>query len=166
MRQRFSRRLGLNFLALSLLIGLGVSACDNHGNEQADPETLPEMTVYKTPDCGCCSLWVDHVADAGFDVTANDVSHQELNQLKEEAGLPFSLGSCHTAFVGDYVIEGHIPAEDIKRLLEEQPDILGIAVPGMPIGSPGMEMGERQDPYEVVSFDKSGETAVFSRHQQ
>ncbi|MEA5444596.1 DUF411 domain-containing protein [Gammaproteobacteria bacterium AB-CW1] len=146
---------------LSLLLILSLAAC---GQEPAAESN--EMLVYKTPQCGCCSVWVDYIEEAGFEVEARDVSHQELNEIKREAGLPFSLGSCHTAFVDGYVVEGHVPAEQVHRLLEERPDILGIAVAGMPIGSPGMEMGDRKDPYEVLTFNDEGESEVFARYHQ
>jgi hypothetical protein len=120
----------------------------------------PEVIVYKSPTCGCCGKWVDHMREAGFEVTTTDVD--DVTPIKRKYGLPPGLGSCHTAVVGGYVVEGHVPAEEVKRLLEEQPDVAGIAVPGMPIGSPGMEQGDRVDSYEIVTFDKDGNTTVFA----
>jgi hypothetical protein len=133
---------------------------------QAGASAKPAMTVYLTPTCGCCGQWVDYVEREGFDVTAREVDQAELNSIKEEAGLDWGLASCHTAFVGDYVVEGHVPAREIRRLLDEQPAIAGISVPGMPIGSPGMEMGDRLDPYDVVAFTRDGSTEVFARYHQ
>lgn len=108
------------------------------------------MTVYKSETCGCCDDWIDHVRDAGIQVEAVDLIH--LNSKKQELGMPPQLASCHTAVIDGYLIEGHVPAADIKRLLGERPKITGLAVPGMPHGSPGMETG-RVDPYQVLSFD-------------
>lgn len=126
-----------------------------------------EMVVYKTPDCGCCDDWIDHMDEAGFPVTGRDITHAELNDRKRESGLPPGHASCHTAFIDDYVIEGHVPARDVRRLLEERPDgVVGLTVPGMPVGSPGMEYGDRQDPYDVLSFREDGTTDVFASYHQ
>ena len=120
-----------------------------------------EITVYKSPNCGCCSKWVDHLRGAGFKVTTND--RMEMNSIKLSSGVKSELRSCHTALVGGYVIEGHVPANDIKRLLQEHPDVTGLAVPGMPMGSPGME-GHYKDNYDVLTFKRNGETSVFTRY--
>jgi hypothetical protein len=120
------------------------------------------VTVFKDPNCGCCKSWVDHLRKHGFAVTAKDTS--DINGPKRTARVPERLYSCHTAFVGGYVVEGHIPAEDIQRLLAEKPRIAGIAVPGMPAGSPGMEMGNRKDKYDVIAFNRDGTTRVFVSH--
>ena len=130
----------------------------NSGNANAK---APTMTVYKDPNCGCCKLWVDHVRAAGFTVTVRDTA--DMGAVKASFGVPASLHSCHTARIGPYTIEGHVPAELITRLLAEQPVGRGLAVPGMPVGSPGMEMGDRKDPYEVVLFDKTGSSRVYAR---
>lgn len=122
----------------------------------------PEVTVYKSPTCGCCGKWVDHLKADGFSVTVHDL--QSVEPLKQRYGVPRNLASCHTATVGGYVIEGHVPAADIKRLLAEKPKVKGLAVPGMPVGSPGMEQGNVKEPYDVVSFDESGRTAVYAKH--
>ena len=122
------------------------------------------MTVYKTATCGCCGAWVTHVREAGFDVTVREVTQAELYERKRELGLDRALAACHTALVGGYIVEGHVPAGDIRRLLAERPDIAGIAVPGMPLGSPGMEYGDRQDPYNVIAFREDGAMRVFARH--
>jgi hypothetical protein len=120
-----------------------------------------EISVYKTPWCGCCNAWADHLRDNGFSVTVTDM--EDLAPLKAEQGVPVALQSCHTAIVDGYTIEGHVPASDIARLLVERPDADGLAVPGMPIGSPGMEQGDQRDPYSVILFGDGGES-VFSRH--
>ena len=119
-----------------------------------------KIVVYKTPTCGCCSKWVDHLREAGFEVEANDLN--DLSSIKNHYGVQRALSSCHTAIVEGYVVEGHVPAEHVARLLEERPDVAGITVPGMPIGSPGME-GPNPQPYDVLSFDKEGHTEVFAR---
>jgi len=119
------------------------------------------MTVYKTPTCGCCAKWVDHMKAAGFDVKVQDMD--DLTEIKQASGVPVRLRSCHTAVVGNYVVEGHVPADVVKKLLAEKPKTTGIAVPGMPVGSPGMEMGSEKAPYEVVTFDKTGKTTVFAK---
>ena len=124
------------------------------------------MTVYKTATCGCCADWVEHVRAAGFEVTVADVSQAELIQRKRELGIDPRLGSCHTALVGGYIVEGHVPAADIRRLLAERPPVAGIAVPGMPLGSPGMDYGGRRDPYNVIAFDDAGGLRIFSRYGQ
>ena len=126
---------------------------------QAQTAAATKMKVYKSPYCGCCSLWVDHMREAGFVVETENT--MELNAVKAEAGLPPQLQSCHTALVGDYVFEGHIPAEVIARFLSEAPDARGLAVPGMPVGSPGMEVGNRVDPYDIILFDAEGKTSVY-----
>jgi hypothetical protein len=118
--------------------------------------------VYKSPTCGCCTDWVEHMESNGFDVEVTDTHN--MNRVKMEAGLSPNLASCHTAFVGDYVIEGHVPASDIQRLLADAPKARGLAVPGMPAGSPGMEMGDRKDHYQVLMFNDNGQTKVFSEH--
>jgi hypothetical protein len=119
-----------------------------------------EVHVYKTPRCGCCTKWMDHLRAAGFAVRGTDVA--DLAPIKLENGLPHGLASCHTAFVGGYLVEGHVPASDVRRLLRERPKVAGLAVPEMPIGSPGME-GPSPEPYEVYSFGPGG-VKVFSRH--
>ncbi len=125
-------------------------------------EGLPDIHVYKSPTCGCCTDWVDHLKENGFEVEVTETNN--LNPIKIDAGLTPSLASCHTAFVGDYVIEGHVPANDIRRLISEAPKAKGLAVPGMPAGSPGMEMGDHKDHYQVLMFNESGQTRVFSEH--
>jgi hypothetical protein len=118
------------------------------------------ITVYKTPTCGCCKAWVKHLEANGFKVTAHDL--ESLEETKRTMNVPDKLQSCHTGLVGRYVIEGHVPADLIKKLLVEKPAILGLAVPGMPSGSPGME-GGRKDSYDVIAFERNGKTRVYAR---
>jgi hypothetical protein len=126
----------------------------------AQPPTYP-VTVYKSPTCGCCSKWNDHLRANGFIVTSKDLP--DVNPLKDQHGVPAQTRSCHTALVGGYVVEGHVPADVIKKLLRERPPVLGIAAPGMPAGSPGMEMPDgRKDAYQIVAFDKQGKTSVYA----
>lgn len=123
---------------------------------------LPEATMYKDPNCGCCSKWAEHMREAGF--TVKEMPSREMARIKAQLGVPEALGSCHTAQVGKYVIEGHVPAADVKRLLAEQPaGARGLSAPGMPMGSPGME-GGIPDRYDVVQFNGDGGEAVFARH--
>jgi len=121
-----------------------------------------DIVVYKSPTCGCCSAWVDHLNENGFTVRSHN--KQNIDQVKNMMGVPKNLRSCHTAKVGGYLIEGHVPAESIKRMLTEKPQIQGLAVPGMPMGSPGME-GPRIDPYDVVSFGGDGLQVYESKNQ-
>lgn len=120
-----------------------------------------EVTVYKSPSCGCCKKWISHLRNNGFDVVAKDVGN--VNRIKSQLGIQPKLASCHTAIVDGYLVEGHVPAADIRRLLKNKPDIKGLTVPGMPMGSPGME-GPRKDKYEVLSIGHDGKTKVYSKH--
>jgi len=120
------------------------------------------IVVYKDPNCGCCKSWIEHLRKHGFDVAVRDTS--DVSGAKRTGRVPERLASCHTAFVNGYVVEGHVPAADIQRLLREKPKVAGIAVPGMPAGSPGMEMGGRADRFDVVAFTRDGRTTVFATH--
>ena len=123
----------------------------------------PVITVYKSPSCGCCKGWVEHVKAAGYKVDVHDVAN--VNPLKDDAGVPADARSCHTAIVDGYALEGHVPASDIARLLKERPAIAGLAVPGMPVGSPGMEVpGQPADKYDVMAFKADGSTEVYASH--
>ena len=121
----------------------------------------PVITVYKDPSCGCCKSWIEHLIKHGYRVDAKD-SH-EMTEIKRSLGVPEALTSCHTAVVNGYLIEGHVPAADIARLLKTKPKVAGLAVPGMPMGSPGME-GPRTQKYDVLSFDKAGKTKIFASY--
>ena len=123
----------------------------------------PTITVYKDPSCGCCTKWVEHLRAAGLKPAVRDRS--DMDALKDSLGVPAALRSCHTAVAGKFVIEGHVPAADLKRLVARAPKgVLGIAVPDMPAGAPGMEMPGRRDRYDVIAFASNGTTSVFARH--
>ncbi len=120
------------------------------------------LTVYRSPNCGCCHEWADYMKKNGFDVQIRNVP--DVLPYEQKLGVPQAMSSCHVATVGGYAIEGHVPAGDVKRLLKERPKATGIAVPGMPQGSPGMEQGRAADRYETLLFDASGKYTVFARH--
>lgn len=149
-----------------LILGLVLTGCQ-------PPAPLPEpgpavaaagprMTVYKSPSCGCCTAWAERMQVAGFAVST--VDDNNMTAVKERAGIPYGMGSCHTAEVGGYVIEGHVPAQDIQRLLREKPRARGLTVPGMPTGSPGMEQGSRVEPYTVFLIREDGTTEAWAEH--
>ena len=153
----------LVLLITLLLILTACSLAGSPSNETA--KGLPVVTVYKSPTCGCCGKWVDHLRANGFKVKVQEVSN--IMETKQQYGVPEVLTSCHTAIVGDYIVEGHVPAKEVKRLLSEQPDIAGLAVPGMPVGSPGMEVpGAAPQPYNVIAFDRAGNTRVFAEYAE
>lgn len=120
------------------------------------------IVAYRNPGCGCCEKWAEQLKAAGFDVRMQD--DPDLSGRRAAAGVPDDLAGCHTAFMGDYVIEGHVPLADVQRLLTGKPQIKGIAVAGMPMGSPGMEMGESRDAYDVVAFDLDGTRSIFASY--
>ena len=127
------------------------------------PADAPTVMVYKAPTCGCCEGWVEHLRENGWEVTVED--RNDIDQIKNLLGIPVQLRSCHTAEIGNYLVEGHVPASDIRRLLEEGPRVAGLSAPGMPIGSPGMEVpGREPQPYDVLAFDGDGRTTVFASH--
>jgi len=139
------------------------STTTEKASEISDAQPLPVVTVYKSATCGCCSAWIDHMKESGFTVQAHDTD--DLNQFKTKAKLGPGLGSCHTAFVGDYAIEGHVPADDVKRLLNERPNISGLAAPGMPAHSPGMApKGSKPSGYDVISFKDGDTVGVFTKY--
>ncbi|MDZ7754504.1 MAG: DUF411 domain-containing protein [Gammaproteobacteria bacterium] len=149
------------FLTPLLLLVLAVIATPGCSDLQS-AEALPPITVYRHPSCGCCSLWMRHLKANGFEVQAEKVLDMEHGF--DRFNIPRQLEACHTAVVDGYLIEGHVPAADVMRLLEERPDVRGLAVPGMPIGSPGME-GPNPEAYQVLSFDKHGVVREFSYHE-
>ena len=146
----------------------GASVADVAVAEHTSPAATaakPTMQVYKSATCGCCKEWVTHIKAAGFDTEVIDLDEDALQARKAKLGVGPRLQSCHTAVVNGYVIEGHVPAEDILRMLKEKPAIVGLAAPGMPRGAPGMEMpGGSKDAYNVVAFEKGGATRIFARH--
>ena len=134
-------------------------------SSQQSGSAWPTLDVYKDPNCGCCSKWVEYLRQHDFTVRVTDTD--DLGAVKAAHGVPPQVESCHTALVGGYVVEGHVPAADIVRLLQERPAIAGIGVAGMPIGSPGMEVpGMEAQPYDVVAFDEDARSHVFARHDQ
>ena len=120
------------------------------------------LTVYKSASCGCCAKWVEHVQKHGL--SAKVVNVDDIMAVKAKAGIPEKLASCHTSMVNGYVVEGHVPAADIKKLLAAKPKAIGIAVPGMPMGSPGMEHGDHRQPYKTLLIKADGTTSTFAQH--
>lgn len=156
-------------LCLPLALALGARAAatpPDAGRVAHSPVATPSLLpveMHKHPSCGCCGLWAAHLREAGF--TVSEHHHQDMAAVKDAHGVPMPLASCHTAKVGDYFVEGHVPAADIARLLAERPDARGLAVPGMPIGSPGMEHPDgHAEPYRVLLVLRDGSTREFSRH--
>jgi len=147
--------LGASFLALTLTTGAATPS-----RVGADPKQ-PVITVYKDASCGCCKSWIEHLIKHGYRVDAKD--SPDMTEIKRSLGVPEGLTACHTAVVNGYLIEGHVPAADIARLLKTKPKVAGLAVPGMPMGSPGME-GLRTQHYQVLSFDKAGKTRIFASY--
>lgn len=148
---RLWSRVTLGIVVVGTLSGVALTA----------RQAAPSVVVYKTPTCGCCTKWVEHLEANGFRVMAQN--RDDLTPIRRQHGIPPRLTSCHTALVGSYVVEGHVPAADVKRLLADKPAIKGIAVPGMPIGSPGME-GPTPQRYETIAFTADGQLSVFARH--
>lgn len=150
-----NRRLLLGF---ALLAGMGGTAC-------AGTPPVRNLTVFKTPTCPCCDGWVTHMREAGFTTTVTVLS--DLRPVRSSRGLPDALASCHTGLIGGYLIEGHVPAPDVIRLLDERPAAIGLAVPAMPLGSPGMETPQgHRDAYDTLLVLPSGASRVFARHNQ
>ncbi|MCC7546952.1 MAG: DUF411 domain-containing protein [Burkholderiales bacterium] len=146
------------FLATTLL----ASTIAWQGSALSADNALPTVTVYKTPSCGCCEKWIQHLREAGFPVEAHDRGN--LDRVRSQLGVPRSMAGCHTAQVGGYAVEGHVPAAQIQRLLAEKPEVVGISVPGMPVGSPGME-GEGGHEYRVMAWRRDGGSSVYSVEQ-
>ena len=168
---------GRTALAVAALLSSACGSCgqDNSGSRDGRPANPPavasasavapastdSLVVYKSPTCGCCEKWVQHMRDAGFRVIVHDTV--DATPIKTKAGVTEHLASCHTAFVGGYTVEGHVPATDVQRLLRERPAIAGLAAPGMPSSAPGMDMGHR--PYEVRAFRADGSSELYATHQ-
>jgi hypothetical protein len=147
-------------LGLTLTLPVGVVAQRASDNKPAGSPAAQAITVYKTATCGCCTKWVDHLKAAGFNPTVHVVN--DMSQSPITKRVPDSLRSCHTATLEGYLVEGHVPADVIKQLLKDRPKVEGIAVPGMPSGSPGME-SPNPEPYQVIAFDAAGKTTVFAK---
>ncbi|MGB6924241.1 MAG: DUF411 domain-containing protein [Methyloceanibacter sp.] len=149
-------------MALRTLLGLALALL--WAAPAAADSSTPPIEVWKSATCECCVNWVKHLEANGFEVKVNGANSGTLAALKRQAGIPDKLASCHTAKIDGYVIEGHVPGSDIKRLVAERPEAIGLAVPGMPIGSPGMEQGAVTEPYDVLLVKKDGTTEVFAKH--
>ncbi|GIT87354.1 DUF411 domain-containing protein [Roseobacter sp. OBYS 0001] len=147
------------FIFSSLASGLGAGMLASPARAMS-----ARIEVFKSPTCGCCTAWVEHMTQAGFEVETRDVDQETLWSMKARAGVTPELSSCHTAFIAGYFIEGHVPGTDVQRLLSQRPDALGLTVPGMPLGSPGMEMGNQRDAYDTLLVLPNGMTEVFARH--
>ncbi|TAM11933.1 MAG: DUF411 domain-containing protein [Nevskiaceae bacterium] len=147
----------MNFRILLTAVVVLLAACGS-----SPPGNQPTVEVWKSPTCNCCSKWIEYLRKEGFKVVAHNET--AMNPLKAKLGVPPSLASCHTGVVNGYVIEGHVPAQDIRKLLADKPAARGLAVPGMPIGSPGMEQGERRDAYETVLIGSDGSATMFAEH--
>lgn len=148
----------LAIVAISL-----VAACTEKPTGPIEPKTeqIIQMEVFKQASCGCCGTWIDHIESAGFEVRATNL--EDLNAIKDQFGIQPRYQSCHTGVVDGYIFEGHIPASLVQRFLEEKPGgAIGLAVPGMPVGSPGMEMGERFDSYDVLLLQSDGSSEVYA----
>jgi hypothetical protein len=145
----------MNPVRFLFAVGLALAAA------AASAEPLPEVVMHKDPNCGCCGKWAEHLEANGFKVKT--VLERDMQSVKSRFGVPQRLASCHTAKVGGYIIEGHVPASAIKRLLREKPAVTGLSAPGMPPGSPGMEVPGQKDPYDVVSFDGAGRSRIYER---
>jgi len=162
-------------LGLSGLLLVACSNADDQSNTvgkanpavtaagQASEQAKPKVVMYKPPTCDCCTGWADHLRQGGFTVAIE--KREDMDAIKTKFGVSKKLASCHTAIVDGYVIEGHVPAADIERLLKERPDIVGLTAPGMPMKSPGMQtVGQQPKGYDVLAFDKNGKTTVFHRY--
>ena len=153
-------RYSISVVLMAALVSIGGSALA----QRAASGAAPMVQVYKSPTCGCCANWVKHLQQHGFRTQVTDM--ENVADIKAQRGVPARAQSCHTAVVDGYVIEGHVPATDVQRLLKERPAVLGLAVPGMPIGSPGMEVPNmKPQPYDVLAFDKQGQLRVFASHK-
>ena len=163
--------------SIAIFIMVGIFYCVPFTGNQAqaiastwDKETASllssskEVTVYRSPYCGCCEDWVKHMQKHGFQIK-DDIKTENMEAIKQEYQVPSQLESCHTAIIDGYVMEGHVPADDIKRFVAQSSKQIGLSVPGMVSGSPGMEMGNKKDPFPVVSFDNNGETQIFKEYR-
>jgi hypothetical protein len=148
----------IHFLVFALLLSAGFAWA-----EDAQVEERVDIVVYRSPTCSCCKKWVEHLKQNNFNV--EDIVSDDVQAIKNKYGITREMASCHTAIVNGYVVEGHVPAYDIRTLLKNKPDVVGIAVPGMPGGTPGMEMGGKKDAYQVISFDKKNQHQVFNSYR-
>lgn len=146
--------------AIRIVLWIFITGIFGSAGQAADEPVA--ITVYRSPTCGCCGKWIDHLKENNFDV--KDIVSDEMDAIKARHGIPKEMASCHTAIVDGYVVEGHVPASDITNMLKTRPKVAGLAVPDMVTGSPGMEMGGRVDPYDVMSFDKENHFQIFHRY--
>lgn len=150
---------------LCLLVAFTQTACAEGGvwDKPSQPlQTHKEMTVYRSPTCGCCEKWIAHMQKQGF--TVKEIQSEDMDAVKQKLGVQAKLQSCHTAVVDGYVVEGHVPAGDVKKLLKAKPQAAGLAAPGMPMGSPGMEVGDIKPDFKVLLFDKQGNAKTFNTY--
>lgn len=151
-----------SFVGQAAGLGLALAGGKSLWAAIAGPRPDPTMTIYMSPTCGCCGKWVDHVKAAGFKTVVHE--EPDMDTVKESLGVPRDLRSCHTAQVGKYLIEGHVPADDIRKLLAQQPKAAGLAAPGMPASSPGMAVaGQPHEPFDVLLFRRDGTSEVFAK---
>ncbi len=158
----------MNYFSIFLVLIIQISQPLSAANYDWDMATehhhgTQEIKVYRSPTCNCCHKWINHLEKHEFNVI--DMITPDMASIKDAVKLPKQLASCHTAIIDGYIIEGHVPADDIKRLLMNKPDIAGLSVPQMPVGTPGMEMGERKDDFVVLSFSKDGNISIFNQYQ-
>lgn len=155
----------LAYASVVILIGAGAIfyIINDYYNRQEAKNQLTEVVMYKNPGCQCCTKWAKYMEHHGFAVTVRP--SRQMPAIKAEKGVPYQLASCHTAIIDGYVVEGHVPIQEIERLLTERPDAIGIAVPGMPQGAPGMITGKR-DPYQVILFKEDGSQTVYASYNQ
>ncbi|GFE68969.1 DUF411 domain-containing protein [Chroococcus sp. FPU101] len=161
-------KLGYLIVFVSLLLSSLAFSTDAVAQSVWDKETELyseplNITVYSSPSCNCCEGWMKHLTKHGFQIKS--VKTEEMEAIKQKYNLPSKLASCHTAIINGYVIEGHVPADDIKRFLKQKPNLLGLSVPEMPIGTPGMDTGNQKEPFEVVSFSKTGTSTTFRQYK-
>ena len=157
--RRTVQSVALCWVAIAFLLCLSPVAIAATASDAAD---AVEIMVYRDPSCHCCGRWMDHLREQGFE--PRNIPTENMDAFKQQHGIPDELASCHTAVVNGYLIEGHVPAADIKQLLAEQTQVAGIAVPGMPIGTPGMESEEDSDPFTVFSFDNQGNVTALNEY--
>jgi len=160
--------------SIAVLAVLGMAACDagnsssestsaKHSQAESSQSAAKKVVMYKPPTCDCCTGWAEHLRQGGFTVAVE--KREDMDAIKTKFGVTEKLASCHTAIVDGYVIEGHVPAADVERLLKERPDIVGLTAPGMPMKSPGMQkVGQQPKGYSVLAFDKNGNTTVFHKY--
>lgn len=150
------------YCATAVMAMLAAANCIAETPPEAPAADATKMVVHHDPNCSCCGKWIEHMEQHGF--TVESIQETDMNSIKQKLGVPENLPSCHTATVGGYVIEGHVPAADVQKLLENRPDAKGLSVPGMPLGSPGMEYNNQHEAYDVVLFDDAGNSSVFNHY--